>query len=283
MSDTDRINELMSWGRRGRAADTEELHRLLFTSDSPVAVRWRETQAAIQARYDKEREVLRGQGRMTKERGRYLVLSNTILGELSEDERAELDSLSEKSDCPEAKADRARSARMIERFMSRASRNKARLAEAGVSMENLTPDEERLGHFFGCSPSEVERFIVTRQNLQARGLSTVPASELASTRCDADKERKQQANRKRVAPLGAAATPSHYSDADIETAFSDYRDKHPEATAWEAAQALTRPGRALSRWKGKNAGANCYRRFERLALNRHGVAAADHYATLKKH
>jgi len=51
-----------------------------------------------------------------------------------------------------------------------------------------------------------------------------------------------------IASRGGAAR-AHYTDAEIENAFVEYRERNPEGTLWNACRWLTKPGHALDRYK----------------------------------
>lgn len=44
----------------------------------------------------------------------------------------------------------------------------------------------------------------------------------------------------------------HYTDAQVTSAFTDYKRRNPGKNAWDAANALIRPGKALSDYKHVN-------------------------------
>lgn len=270
MNDTDRIKELSHFGPM-TDAETEELHHLLETSDSPIAVIWRRDMEQIKARIEKIDKELLGQGRMTKARKRYLKLSQTPICDMSDAEREELRNLSNNSDCPEARNFREWEQRVIKETEDRCKRITARMGACGVetNYDRMTPDQKTLGAYFGTSPEEIERYIINMQNAY-RGLTTVGTGELTDTRCFADKKKQADMQSRGVAHLGGKAT-AHYTDAQVTQAFREYKLRHSHnspCSPWDAANALVRDGQPLDGYKDYQ---GPWKRIKRMADNGHGI------------
>jgi len=65
------------------------------------------------------------------------------------------------------------------------------------------------------------------------------------------------------APRGGAAT-AHYNNGQIEQAFRDYKQRNPQKSLWDAANALIRQGMPLDKWKRYT---SAWSRIDRIAKN----------------
>ena len=80
-----------------------------------------------------------------------------------------------------------------------------------------------------------------------------------------------------IAPIGGKIT-AHFTDTEVIKAFTDYKKRNPKNTAWDAANALIRPGAALAeKWHHVN---SAWRRIERIADKQYGINREQWYNNL---
>jgi hypothetical protein len=251
--------------RAATETEIEEMLKLLRESNCPTAQSWRNRNEAITEKLKREAEGLSRQGKMTPQRERFIALSSKPMCDMTPAEHAELDRLSAKSNCPEARHAREQSRKRATVLRHNFEGANRMLKEAGLpSSGAMTPEEKQLGFYFGLRPDEIRDYIGTLRNMR-RGLSTVTTPELQATRVDASKHREQVTTLRTIATKGGKAT-AHYTDAQITNAFADFKQRNPSKTAWDAANALIRPGQALSDWKHVNSPWNRIRRMAQAQL-----------------
>ena len=80
-----------------------------------------------------------------------------------------------------------------------------------------------------------------------------------------------------IASDGGKAT-AHYTYAQTIQAFTDYKRRNPNKTAWDAANALIRPGAALAeKWHHVNSPWNS---IKRIAKSQQGITRDEWYSDL---
>ena len=80
------------------------------------------------------------------------------------------------------------------------------------------------------------------------------------------------------AKLGGEANPNtKYKNPEIELAFTDYKRRNPDKTAWDAANALIRKGEALDKYRTHTGPLN---RATRIAKNKWSLPLKDWYENL---
>jgi hypothetical protein len=85
-------------------------------------------------------------------------------------------------------------------------------------------------------------------------IETIESEKTKAERCAqrnsraADEVRKRKRHLRRIAPKGGRAT-AHYTDAEIVSVFTAYKNRHPGTSAWDAANALIRRGQPLDKYK----------------------------------
>jgi len=87
---------------------------------------------------------------------------------------------------------------------------------------------------------------------------------------------KRLAQVRSIASKGGKST-AHYTYAQITVAFTDYRERNPGKTAWEAANALIRKGQPLDKYKKVTGPWN---QAKRIAENTLGLSVEDWFADL---
>ncbi len=79
-----------------------------------------------------------------------------------------------------------------------------------------------------------------------------------------------------IAPLGGKAT-AHYTDEEVTRAFTDFKQRNSKKSAWDAANALIREGKPLSRYKKVTGPWN---RIKRIAKSQSGVTLEEWFDEL---
>ena len=77
-----------------------------------------------------------------------------------------------------------------------------------------------------------------------------------------------------IAKRGGDSSPSKYKDAEIEAAYTQYRERHTTGTVWEATNALIRAGQPLDKYQHVN---SLWQRIDRIAKSWNGENATRDY------
>ncbi len=97
---------------------------------------------------------------------------------------------------------------------------------------------------------------------------------------DAKRGRNQKTTCQAIAKLGGENNPNtKYKNQEIELAFTDYKNRHHESTAWDAANALIRKGAALDKFHTPT---GPYNRAIKIAKDKWSLPLKDWYDALLK-
>jgi hypothetical protein len=112
--------------------------------------------------------------------------------------------------------------------------------------------------------------------VELAGLLRGNVREVRSLGPDATRGRKQVEQCREIAPIGGQAT-AHYNDAEVTNAFAEFKRRNPRKTAWDAANALIRPGKALSDYKSVTGPCN---RIGSIAEKQLGITREEWFEAL---